>query len=245
MKTRSTHCCSKVKRLAGAVLALASLWLSACDLQVRSKRIAFTPASADTIVLHIDKRVGGLPGVATPVQVADELQYRHKFPAAETVLNEWLSVHPADAAALLQRSQLRVALGNPRAALADCMRAAPRLSALAASACQAQALAALGDRDQARQIIERVLAQEEGSHAETSWASGIAAELAEKSGDLVGAETRLQRALDTAGGAHYPRVAYAEFLLRRQRYQDAWRLLEGADDSSPVMRLRRLALEKM
>jgi hypothetical protein len=97
------------------------------------------------------------------------------------------------------------------------MRAAPRLSALAASACQAQALAALGDRDQARQIVERVLAQETGSNAEISWASGIAAELAEKSGDLVGAEARLQRALDSAGGAHYPRVAYAEFLLRRQR----------------------------
>jgi tetratricopeptide (TPR) repeat protein len=245
MKTRSTHCCNREQRLAGAVLALASLALSACDLQGRGPSIAFTPASADTIVLHLDKRLGGLPALTTPLQVADELQYQHKFPAAETVLNEWLSAHPADAAALLQRSQLRVALGNPQAALADCMRAAPRLSALAASACQAQALAALGDRDQARQIVERVLAQETGSNAEISWASGIAAELAEKSGDLVGAEARLQRALDSAGGAHYPRVAYAEFLLRRQRYHDAWRLLEVAEDSSSVMRLRRLALEKM
>ncbi len=231
--------------MAGAVLALASLWLSACDLQARGKSIAFTPASADTIVLHIDKRLGGLPAQAAPLQVADELQYQHQFAEAETVLNDWLAAHPADALALLQRSQLRVALGNPRAALADCMRAAPRLSALAASACQAQALAALGDRDQARQIVERVLPQEAGSNAEISWASGIAAELAEKSGDLVGAEARLQRALDTAGGAHYPRVAYAEFLLRRQRHHDAWRLLEGAEDSSSVMRLRRRALEKM
>ena len=245
MKARSTHCCNKEQRLAGAVVVLASLWLSACDLQIRGPSIAFAPASADTIVLHIDKRLGALPALATPLQVADELQYQHKFPAAETVLNDWLSAHPTDASALLQRSQLRVALGDPRAALADCMRAAPRLSALAASACQAQALAALGDRDQARRIVERVLAGKAGPNAEVSWASGIAAELAEKSGDLVGAEARLRRALDTAGGAHYPRVAYAEFLLRRQRYHDAWRLLEGAEDSSSVMRLRRLALEKL
>jgi tetratricopeptide (TPR) repeat protein len=245
MKTRSTLCCNKEQRLAGAALALASLWLSACDLQVRGNSVAFAPASADTIVLHIDKRLGGLPALATPVQVADELQYQHKFSAAETALSDWLSAHPQDASALLQRSQLRVALGKPRAALADCMRAAPRLSALAASACQAQALAALGERDQARQIVARVLAQHAGSNAEISWASGIAAELAEKSGDLMGAEARLRRALATAGGAHYPRVAYAEFLLRRQRYHEVWRLLEGAEDSSSVMRLRRLALEKM
>ena len=231
--------------MAGAAVALASLWLSACDPQVRGAGVAFAPASADTIVLQIDKRLGGLPARAAPVQLADELQYQHKFAAAETVLNDWLLAHPADAAALLQRSQLRVALGNPRAALADCMRAAPQLTALAASACQGQALAALGERDQARQIVERVLAQEVGSNAEISWASGIAAELAEKSGDLVGAEARLQRALDTAGGAHYPRVAYAEFLLRRQRFHGAWRLLKDAEDSSAVMRLRRLALEKM
>ncbi len=245
MKTRSMHCCSKAQLLAGAVVALAGLCLSACDLQVRGQSVAFARPSPETIVLQVDRRLGDSAAQTTLPQAADELQYQHKYTDAETVLNEWLASHPRDASALLQRSQLRIALGNPRAALADCMRAASALSPLAASACQAQALGALGDRDRARQIVDRALEHQAGSLAEISWASGIAAELAEKSGDLVGAEERLKRAMDTTGVAHYPRVAYAEFLLRHQRYAEAWRLLDGAADSSAIMRLRRMALEKM
>ena len=239
MKTRSTLCCSKARRrgwLVSTSWVLAGLGLLGCsaDLPRSSSIAAYVPESPDAVVLELSLRSS----------VVDQLQYRHDFAAAEKLLSQKLLGQRGDAQALLQRAQLRIAAGKPRAALADCMRAAPGLTALAASACEAQALGALGEVHAARQIVARALAMAGGSQAEISWASGIAAELAEKSHDLAAAEPWYRRAVATAGAAHYPRVAYAEFLLRQQRNDAAFKLLEDATDSSAVMRLRRLALAK-
>jgi predicted Zn-dependent protease len=118
---------------------------------------------------------------------------------------------------------------------------------LAATACQSQALARLGHTDRARDALDAALAQANDSARETpairSWAAGIAAELAAAAGDHASAEARFREALALAGETHYPRIAYAQYLLERQRPQDALRLLATAPDDGSVMRLRRQALE--
>ena len=210
----------------------------------------FTPPSRETVILQLDPR--GQPGRAVEtrdgdrswtLQQADRLQYQHRFAEAESLLTRWLAAAPLDTDALLQRAQLRVAQNNPRGALGDCLRASPRLDSLAASACQAQAQGALGQISAARQLIEAALARSRSSTAIESWAQGLAAELAARDGAIGDAERWHRAALANAGGAHYPRVAYAEFLISQRRRSDALQLLASAPDSSTVMRLRRRALD--
>jgi predicted Zn-dependent protease len=177
--------------------------------------------------------------------LADRLQHQHRFGAAEAVLAAHLANNPDDANTLLRRAQIRLEAGKSREALADCLRASARLSALAASACQAQAMAQLGQARRAREQIEAALAQsgDADTVATVSWATGIAAELAAQLGDTAAAEAHYRHSLATAGDAHFPRIAYAQFLLDQKRPRDALRLLASAHDDSSVRRLRRLALE--
>jgi tetratricopeptide (TPR) repeat protein len=211
---------------------------------VAEPALRITPATPDTIVLRLEPRLTRASHALTPLEQADRLQYRHRYAEAEAILDEWLAARPADVTARLQRAQLRVARGNPRGALADCVTAAPQLSALAGSACQAQAIAALGDLRRARALIEAALQRSTDNVAVESWARGIAAELAMRTGDNATAERWYRAALAGSGGAHFPRVAYAEFLLSQGRAAQVLALLENAPEDATVLRLRRRAIEQ-
>lgn len=225
-----------------AALALLALRAAAADAQ---PAMNITPADPDAVVLRLEPRLTRASRGLTPLQQADRLQYRHRYAEAEAVLGAWLAQHPDDVTARLQRSQLRIARDNPRGALADCLHAAPRLSALAASACQAQATAALGSVDRARELVETALQRATDARAVRSWAQGIAAELAARDSDFPAAERWHRAALTDAGDAHYPRVAYAEFLLSQGRAAEVLPLLANAPEDATVLRLRRRALEKL
>lgn len=203
-----------------------------------------TPADRDTIVLRLPESQRPPAKPLTAPQRARRLQYQHRYADAALLLDQWLQQHPDDADARLQRAQIRLALVQPRAALADCLRAAPRLDALAATGCQAQAMAALGAITRARADIEAALARAESSPDVMSWAQGIAAELALRTGDVRGAERWHRAALGNAGSAHFPRIAYAEFLLQQDRPAEVLALLASVPDDASAMRLRRRALER-
>lgn len=182
---------------------------------------------------------------AALLDAANRLQQRHRFGEAEALLGGWLARSPADARVLLVRSQLRVHARNARGALADCMTAAAGLDALAASGCVAQARGALGDVRGARLLVESALARaaddDVADDATESWASGIAAELAVRDGDDVAADRWHRRAVELGGDAHYPPLAYADFLLDRGRRADALRLLAHAKATPEVLRRRARA----
>ncbi len=224
-----------------------------------------TPPAPDAVILRLDPRVARPPvpvaGVARDRELlvrADRLQYQHRFDAAEAALGQWLAKNPGDGAVLLKRAQLRIAMGRPQAALADCLRAAANLPALAASGCEAQVLGSLGERARARRLIESALAAagagqgavpatasaiaRQPARADLSWAAGIAAELADRAGDPLAAERWHKLALATAGHSHYPRIAYAEFLLAQRQPERVLKLLAAAPDDAAVMSLRRRAL---
>jgi hypothetical protein len=151
-------------------------------------------------------------GIAVQLARADRLQAGHRFDEAEGVLDAVLARQPGDAQAHLMRSQVRIARGQPRGALADCVAASGRLDALAASACVAQAQAALGDPVSARRLVERALAAAGVSSPTRGWAAGIAAELAAGDCDPVAAERWYRLAIADSGHAHYPELAYREYL---------------------------------
>jgi tetratricopeptide (TPR) repeat protein len=181
---------------------------------------------------------------ATTLALVDEFQQAHRFADAERLTADWLARDPYDAEMRVVRSQLRIHAGDPRGALADCMAASARLDALASSACVAQARAALGDPRGARDLVERALAaapRDDAAASTRSWAAGIAAELASKAGDDDAAERWHRESVALAGTTHFPRLAYADFLLARQRHRDALRVLDGAPDTGEVRRRRQRA----
>lgn len=203
-----------------------------------------TPADHDTIVLRLPESTRIPTQSVTLLQNADRLQYQHRFADAATLIEQWLSQHPDDASARLKLAQIRLALAQPRAALAECLRAAPGLDALSATGCQAQSMAALGSVARARIDIETALARATSSRDVTSWAQGIAAELAARDGDVRGAERWHRQAVANAGSAHFPRIAYGEFLLQQRRPVEVLALLADVPDDASVMHLRRRALER-
>ncbi len=200
-----------------------------------------TPVTRDTVVLRLEPRATRSASTLPAREQADRLQYQHRFAEAEAVLDDWLASHPEDAAARVERARLRVAQDRPREALADCARATAALEALVATGCRAEAMGALGAVAPARAMLEAALSRSGAIPEAGSWARGIAAELAARDGDHAAAERWHRAALATAGDAHYPRVAYAEFLLARGRARDVLELLADAPDDATVMRLRRQA----
>lgn len=202
-----------------------------------------TPVDHDTIVLRLPESMRTPARPLTLVQRADRLQYLHRYAEAAALLEQWLAQHPDDAGARLRLAQVRLALAQPRAALAECLRAAPGLDALSATGCQAQSMAALGAVARARADVETALARATSSRDVTSWAQGIAAELALRDGDVRGAERWHRAAVANAGSAHFPRIAYSEFLLQQGRSAEVLTLLADVPDDASVMHLRRRALE--
>lgn len=213
-------------------------------------RGAFVPHD-DAVVLTLEPRNSQR---GTLLGEVDRLQYQHRFSAAERRLSDWLAQRPEDAAARVQRAQIRLAQGNARGALADCIHATSQLDALTATACRAQALGQLGEIATARAMLEAALAAQSGSALAgdhrapsddvLSWASGIAGELAQRAGQPREAEAWFKRSLATAGSAHFPRIAYAEFLLAERRHGDVLALLSASPDSSAVIALRRRAMAR-
>jgi tetratricopeptide (TPR) repeat protein len=224
MQLPSMICCAN-KGLARGVLAVLAaafgLALTSCQSEVSGGKeyVAFVPSTADVAVIKSRPRLT-VPTTEREraLALADELQYRHQFAAAKSELTRWLLRNPRDSQALLSRAQINIALREPRAALADCLQAAHGLSALTATACQAQALGAVGEVATARTLLARVLpAVAPQSSSEDSWALSIAAELAAQAGAHDIAERYYRDAVRTANGSHYPAVAYAKYLQERRR----------------------------
>jgi tetratricopeptide (TPR) repeat protein len=176
------------------------------------------------------------------LRYADMLQYRHEFASSEGVLTRVLSRQPDDGTARLARAQARLALGNARGAVGDCLLAARSIDPLAASACMAQAEGMLGDPGPALELVQQALNSVTATDDVRSYASGIAAELAGKTGQPKLAERWYLEALRTAGWRHYPALAYADFLIASNRPAEALTVLASRPATQPIRERREKAL---
>jgi Tfp pilus assembly protein PilF len=115
--------------------------------------------------------------------------------------------------------------------------------ALPARACLAELRSLAGEPQQAAAELAALARQS----PDDAWLALLRAELAQRMGDSVAAESRYREALAaSSGGDIYTRGAYADYLLEQSRPAEALRLVEGADAESDALLLRRaIALKRL
>ncbi len=149
------------------------------------------------------------------------LQHKHEFAAAERVLGEILQLNGRDREARLMRAQVRLHLHEPQQALADCTTLLQLVDLLTSTTCIAQARAALGDLQRARDLLLQALGSQRGDDATRSWRAGVAAEFAARLGDASAAGRWYRESFELDPHSHYARITYADWLLSAGRFDEA------------------------
>lgn len=164
------------------------------------------------------------------------LQYRHDFAGAEQALTMALAAAPQDAQARLMRAQVRVQLGQFDAVHQDCVALGNAVDPLTSITCLAQA-GSQTNLAHAYARLRAVLLTQSSTPAALGWSAGLAAEYATRLGDDVAAEQWYRRALQWDGDSHYPRIAYADWLLAQGRRVDAQRIAAAGQTSADQLRV--------
>jgi hypothetical protein len=166
---------------------------------------------------------------------AQLLQQRHEFKAAEQVLDNLLIKKSRNPAARLMRAQIRLHLHEPQQAMRDCVALVPVTDLLTSTTCIAQARMEMGDIAQAYALITAIDANA-GPNSTRSWNAGIAAELAARLGmnDAATKWYRLSFELDSEN--HYPRIAYADWLISQGQLAKAQRVASSGTSNADRLR---------
>ena len=172
---------------------------------------------------------------------AQTLQYRHAFPAAETMLDGILRDAPFDPAARTQRASVRLVRGEFDAARGDCARllggGGSRSIALA---CLAESLAGGGRLEQARALLAAYPAPEREDPAARAYLLTLRAELDERAGSPERAIAGYAAALTLAPRDDSIRAALADALIAQDRTDEARGLLD-IERPSLALLVRRAA----
>lgn len=168
-------------------------------------------------------------------------QAQHDFDGALVDLDRLVDRRSdAAAQARLTRATVRTVVGRHAEALADCAVLSPRVAPVVAAGCRAGALSQTGFAAEAARGLDVALAESGVPPALRAWALTLAAEIAQRDGDAVGAETRFTEALAIDPHDQYLRGAYADFLLDYGRAAEVVSLLR--DDTRNDALLLRLTL---
>ena len=181
------------------------------------------------------------PPVSALVDYATILQYRHQFAEARTQLKRALDNDPHNAQAWLTLATLDMVQGNYPTASRDCSQVAVRGSYILVIACTGNLRSYLGQAQQSLSLLTQIEGDAPGLSAPfKAWIQGLMAEAAERLGDWGQAEAHYRRALALTPNDNFLLVAYADFLLDRDRPKEVLTLL--ADSSQSDTAFLRLAL---
>ena len=184
-----------------------------------------------------------LPAAPAPVRVlrAVVLQFDHRFEAALSDLRAVLQQDPDDVTAAAWQLAIQMVLADYAGARASCERLAPRVSDLAAAACQAQVDAATGRAGPAAaQLRAALLRHPDADAAQRLWSLTRLAEIEERRGDDAAAEAAFEQAQALGLDDVYLQAAHADFLLDRGRAKEVVTRLQ--DRARADVLLLRLAL---
>ncbi len=186
---------------------------------------------------HAEAALANRRNTSPQLQVlrAEVLQYRHDFAGAEQVLTAVLARAPRNVAARLMRAQLRVQLGKADAARPDCVALTTLVDVLTSTTCLAQAHGQ-SNLPHAYSMLSAALQTQHSIPSVRSWAAGIAAEFAARLGDSGTAEQWHRQAVQLDADNHYPRIAYADWLLSRGRRDQALRIASQGHSSADQLR---------
>jgi hypothetical protein len=166
------------------------------------------------------------------------LQYRHEFDAARARLKEAIARDAKNGQAWLSLATLDMVQGDYASASHGCAQAAASAGVAYGAACAASLRANLGQADQSLRMLDVVAGEAQNSAPSfKAWIEGLRAESAERLGDWSAAERFYRQALAYTPDDNFLQVAYADFLLDRQRPAEVLKLL-GTDNASDTAFLR-------
>ncbi len=178
------------------------------------------------------------PPATMQVTYATILQYRHQFDEARAQLGRALQRDAENGQAWLTLATLDMVQGNHAAASRGCAQAASMAGYAYGVACAATLRSYMGQAQQAITMVAVITSDSTNLPVPfRSWTEGLLAECAERLGHWSEAEAHYRRALSSTPEDNFLRVAYADFLLDRQRPQDVLKLL-GTDTASDTAFLR-------
>jgi Tfp pilus assembly protein PilF len=188
--------------------------------------------------------LGKTPVPATVlVDEATILQYRHQFNEARAQLKLALAQAANNAQAWLTLATIDMVQGDYTSAVHDCSQVAASGGSVLGIACTGNLRSYLGQAQQSRIILTQIAGDAPNLTAPfKAWIQGLLAETAERLGDWPAAEEHYRKALTLTPKDNFLLVAYADFLLDRNRPQEVLTLLRDSTQSDTAF--LRLALAK-
>jgi len=181
------------------------------------------------------------PPVAVRVQRAVLLQYGHQFSQAVADLDAAVLAEPGNAQAWAWLAAIHLVRADYAASARACAGLAPLTTPLLATGCSAAVDSLSGRAEAASAALASALqAAADARPEERLWALTRWAEIAERRGDVAGAERAFRAALGLGLADVYLQAAYADFLLDRGRAAEVLVLLR--DGARADVLLLRLAL---
>jgi len=166
------------------------------------------------------------PAAAALVTQATILQYRHQFNDARVLLQHALKMDPRNAQAWLTLATLDMVQGDYKTASQDCTQVTNTAGVELGLGCSGNLRSYIGQARQSLAILHQVEATVAAAPAATqAWVQGLLAESAERLGDWPQAESHYRNALKLLPQDNFLLVAYADFLLDRDRPREVLPLL--------------------
>jgi Tfp pilus assembly protein PilF len=158
------------------------------------------------------------------------LQYRHQFAEARALLARTLRRDPANPQAWLTQATLDMVQGQYAQAGQDCVKVTATAGFDWGLACSGNLRLYTGGARQSLALLEQ--ARTAGSSPNyRAWTDGLMAEAAERLGDWARAESDYREALTLLPQDNFLLVAYADFLLDRDRPREVLMLLAAHTQS--------------
>ena len=183
------------------------------------------------------------PPAALLVDYATILQYRHQFAAARVQLKRALLAQPSNGQAWLTLATIDMVQGDYPSATANCAKVAATAGMQLGTACVGNLRSYVGHAAQSLVLLKQLDRNAPGTTSTyKAWIQGLLAETCERMGDWTQAEAHWRDALRASPQDNFLQVAYADFLLDRDRPAEVLTLLRDSSQSDTAF--LRLALAK-
>ena len=167
----------------------------------------------------------GTPPVEAWVIHAVILQYQHQFDVARVALRKAIEREPNNAAAWLTFSTIDMTQGEYDRAAEDCAHIS-RVATTIALTCSATVSSFIGQAQRSSELMAILGARIKGDDPSIrAWITGLQGEIAGRLGEWDKQESYFKQALQYAPGDDFLSVAYADFLLDRNRPSEVLTLL--------------------
>lgn len=172
-----------------------------------------------------------VPPVPVLVTHAGILQYQHQFDTARSSLRRAVEHDPKNAQAWLTLSTIDMTQGEYDDAAKDCGRIGLGISTIAI-ACSATVASFTGQAQRASQLLAAIEPQMQREDAPIrAWIAGLQGEIAGRLGQWDRQESYFREALQYTPADDFLSVAYADFLLDRNRPGEVLTLLANQTQS--------------